>query len=112
MTIAISNLTTPQMEGNRRKVRGTITFDASYPTGGEALTLRSIGLDVLEDLTFSNEYASATTTYQVKWNKSATAPLLLAFMGDNNNAADGPLIEAANATDLSALVVRFEATGF
>lgn len=112
MAIAISALTIPQMEGNRRKVRGTITFDSSYPTGGEALTLKTIGLDVLEDLTVSNEYASATGTYQVKWNKSATAPLLLAFMGDNNNASDGPLIEVASTTDLSALVCRFEATGF
>ena len=28
---------------------------------------------------------------------------VLAYMGDNNNASDGPLIEVANTTDLSAV---------
>jgi predicted secreted Zn-dependent protease len=109
MAIAISNLTVPQMEGNRRKVRGTVTFDNSYVTGGEPLTLKSIGLDVLEDLVVDNPQASATTSYVITWNRSATAPTLKVHGGAASGVA---LAEVANTTDLSALVCRFEATGF
>ena len=109
MAIAISALTRPQMEGSRRKVRGTITFDSSYPTGGEALTLKTIGLDVLEDLVISGQSASSTTSYVVVWDRSATAPKLKVHGGAASGVA---LAEVTNTTDLSALVVRFEATGF
>lgn len=95
-----------QYEGTKRVVRGTITFDSSYPTGGEAVTVASLGLVKLEDLTLSGDDG-----YVLRWNRSASSPLILAYMGDNNNASDGPLIEVANTTDLSAVVTRFTAVG-
>jgi hypothetical protein len=102
----------PRLLGNRKVVTGTVTFDSSYPTGGESITLIQLGLSALQNLDVTNEYGSSTTAYMVTWNKSATAPKLFAYMGDNNNASDGPFIEVANTTDLSALVCRFEATGW
>jgi len=98
--------------GNRRYVTGSVTFDSSYPTGGESLPLTALGLNVLENLDITNVAAASTTNHVVAWNKSQTAPLLLAFYGDNNNASDGNLIQVPNTTDLSATVCRFAATGW
>ncbi len=39
--------------GNRRAIEGTITFDSSYPTGGESLTAANIGLGVLKRIQFN-----------------------------------------------------------
>ena len=40
--------------GNKRAVNGTITFDSSYPTGGESLTPANIGLGVIDSITFNH----------------------------------------------------------
>lgn len=40
--------------GSKRAVSGTLTFDASYPTGGESLTPANIGLGVIERITFNH----------------------------------------------------------
>lgn len=102
----------PRLLGNRRVVTGQVTFDASYPTGGESLPLSALGLAALENLSITNVAAASTTTQVIAWDKSKTAPLLLAFYGDNNNASDGNLIQVPDTTDLSATVARFEATGW
>lgn len=39
------------VEGPRRKSRGTLAFDSSYPTGGESLTAADVGLRVIERVT-------------------------------------------------------------
>lgn len=38
----------PQVAGTKRVVRGTVTFDSSYPTGGEAFTAANVGLMAIE----------------------------------------------------------------
>lgn len=83
-----------------------ITFDSSYPTGGESLTRQDLGMDsevlmVLPQL--------GDTGYVVLYDR--TNSKLMAYMGDNNNASDGPLIEVANTTDLSTLDVRLLVIG-
>jgi hypothetical protein len=47
--------------------------------------------------------------YVFVWDK--TAGKVVAYWGDNNNAADGPGVEVPNATDLTAVVARFRAEG-
>ena len=86
--------------GTRWLVTGTISFtgDTSYPTGGEAFTPSQVGLYTLDDISIRN----TNSGYMPVWNGSKTAPKLMVFYGDNNNASDGPLIEVPNATDLSA----------
>ena len=42
------------VDGHQYRVKGTIDFDASYPTGGEALTAANIGLRVIDDIEFTN----------------------------------------------------------
>lgn len=100
----------PRLLGNRRVVTGSVTFDASYPTGGESITLIQLGLSALQNLDVTN--SASEGAFVIAWNKDVNDPVLSAFMGDNNNASDGPFIEVADTTDLSALVCRFEATGW
>lgn len=91
--------------GPKTIIRGTMAFDASYPTNGEAFLKSQIGLATIDRLIifpsagYTFEYDSAAVKVKVYW-------------GDNNNAADAPAVEVANTTDLSALtLVPFEAVG-
>jgi hypothetical protein len=102
----------PVTFGNTRRVRGVATFDNSYPTGGEPLTAQQLGLTFLRELVPTTGRLGTGSAYAVAWNRSTSAPTIQAFYGDNNNAADGPLIEAPATTDLSTLVVPFEAIGY
>jgi hypothetical protein len=72
----------------------TITMDATYPAGGEAI-------DAVGDIGYLTVWFSgpSTTGYIGKWD--ATNQKIKVFYADNNNAADGPLIENATA-DISA----------
>lgn len=102
---------TPTMRrsvGNKAEVSGTLAFDNSYTTGGLAFTLASVGLSALDELRLQ----PPITGYVPVWDGSTSAPKVMAFYGDNNNAADGPLIEVPNATNLSTVTnVRFTAIG-
>lgn len=95
----------PEVPGNRKVVHGTVTFDSSYPTGGEAVSLADLGLnrlDWLETLT--------TDGYVPAWDGSVSAPKIKLFWVDTT--VDGAaLAEVASTTDASAVVVRFRATG-
>jgi len=97
-----------RMSGNQRQVIGTITFDASYPTGGLAITPGQFGLTAITDV----KVAGGTSGYHVFWNRSTTAPTLQVFQGDNANVAAAPGIQVPNATNLSTLVVDIEVMGY
>jgi hypothetical protein len=75
-----------------------IAFDASYTTGGLALTKAQLGFSKAPDWVeispkqgYTFEYVPATEKVKV-------------YQGDNTNVAAAPGIEVANATNLSALV--------
>ena len=87
--------------GNKRLVFGTIAFDSSYPTGGEALTATNLGLDKIDHITFTSDIV------QCYW----ASDLLLAYYGDNDNAADAEFVQVASADDISAANVSFFAIG-
>jgi hypothetical protein len=77
---------------------GTVLMDSSYPTGGEAVTFTDV------------EYIHAllpfpTAGYVGEWDKANGK--LKVYRGDNDNAADAPLVEVANAVDLSAVTFTF-----
>lgn len=82
--------------GSLRAVVASVAFDNSYPTGGESIAASKFGLGKIEFL-----IAQSTGGYIFAWDNANSK--LLAYYGDNNNAADGPLIEVPNATDLAAL---------
>jgi hypothetical protein len=99
-----------QVWGSRRVKLVTLAFDSSYPTGGEALptgtTTAKFGLSKV-DFVIIPTSAGYTFAYDYTNDK------ILAYYGDNNNAADGPAIEVPNTTDLSALTsVRAFVVGY
>jgi len=92
---------------DRESIRvGTIAFDSSYPTNGEALAASDLNLRGIAFLLVSPK-SGYVFEYDYSGNK------LKAYYGDNNNAADGPLIEVPNTTDLSTLTgAKFIAIGY
>jgi hypothetical protein len=105
MAASVSVTYGPEVPGNRKVVHGTVTFDSSYPTGGEAVSLANLGLnrlDWLECLT--------TDGFVPAWDGSTSAPKIKLFWVDTT--VDGAaLAEVTATTDASAVVVRFRATG-
>jgi hypothetical protein len=94
-----------EVPGTRREVRGTITFDSSYATGGEAVTLTQLGLTRLDWLT-----VNTTDGHVPAWDGSTSTPKVKLFWVDTTT--DGaPLAEVPSTTDVSAVVVRFHAVG-
>ena len=86
---------------------GTITFDDSYPTGGEAITAANLNFSG----GITNLIAEPSLGgYVPVWDK--TNSKIKVLYGDYNNSADGPLIEVPNAADLSTVTVRFIAFGY
>jgi hypothetical protein len=94
--------------GRQNVVTKIVTFDASYPTGGESLTPADLGLAQIDILLVSvvseGVHAGAVVQYDY------TAKKLKVFV-EEAVAAGGVLLEIANATDLSALKVRVLAIG-
>ena len=66
MALTIGNLIVSN-GGNKRRVTGTLDFDSSYPTGGEALTAANVALSVIDSIqvhpksgyTFDYDYTNA-----------------------------------------------------
>lgn len=63
-----------QFEGTKKVVRGLVTFDSSYPTGGEAITLADLGLTRLDDL-----HVESDDGVMLEWNRSTSAPKIKAY---------------------------------
>lgn len=95
----------PEVPGSRKESFGTITFDSSYPTGGEAFTPADFGLSRLDFL-----YVSGATGYVATWDGSTSAPKVLLY---RQTAATGALVEVPNATNLTSpqVTCRFRAVG-
>ncbi len=120
LTITIKSLT---VIGNKRSSTGYIAFDSSYPTGGESLVPRNIGLSVIDSISFEPNsgyffqydytnkkvkvyYPTASHTHTENTAASYTQNATTA----SSSAAAGS--EVANGTNLSALTnVRYEAIG-
>lgn len=103
MAVSVALTTGPEVPGSRKEVTGAITFDSSYLTGGEAVTLAQLGLSRLDFL-----QVAGGTGYLATWDGSTSAPKVLLY---RQTAATGALVEVPNATDVSTVVVRFRALG-
>jgi hypothetical protein len=76
----------------------TLTFDSSYAAGGYAVTPANFGLDEILAM-FSNVGSGYLAEYDAANGK------VKVLIGDYNNAADGPLIEAASSASLGSISV-------
>jgi hypothetical protein len=105
MAASVSIVTGPEVPGNRKFVTATVTFDSSYATGGEAISLTSLGLNRLDFM-----WAVTQDGYVPSWDGSSTAPKVKLFWVDTTT--DGAaLAEVPSTTDVSAVVVRIFAFG-
>lgn len=92
-----STILKKRVPGNRREVVGTVTFDNSYPTGGEAWVAETAtGLSTID-------YIHFTPVNGYTFQRNAAGTLLLAYVSGGT--------EVANLTDLSAITTRFVAVG-
>jgi len=71
------------------------TFSSSYTTGGESFDFKGLDHPGYVLLAFPKG------GYVFEWDPAAKK--IKAYYGDNNNAADGPLIEVAAAVNVGAI---------
>lgn len=93
----------PEVPGSRKETYGTITFDSSYATGGEAFTPAEFGLNRLDFL-----LVSGANGYVAAWDGSTSAPKVLLY---RQTAATGALVEVPSTTNVSTVTCRFKAIG-
>lgn len=102
MALTVSNLDF-SVAGDKRRTIGQITFDSSYPTGGEALTPQQIGLGTILWMDVENPVSATPTTRMSTFDH--TNGRFLVFTSSDGN-------EVANGTNLSAFSAKFEAVGW
>lgn len=105
LTIAVKS---KQDVGNGEIVVADITFDTSYPTGGEPLTAKDLGFRVgseLWDVQTSQEGVRA-----FEWEQDANLKHTGKFLAYEEDGG-GVLAEVADTTNLSAVTVRVSARG-
>jgi hypothetical protein len=87
------------VEGSVKNWYGTVTFDSSYPTGGEVVTAASVGMQtVLQAFPVPNTAMSRLVTF----NPSTKALVLFTALST----------EAANASDQSTITVPVHFIGY
>lgn len=79
-----------------------VTFDASYPTGGEVITPANMGMRARIDTVIGGASPYGAGAYVIQYD--ASGPYLKAI-----SVADGA--EAGDTTDLSAMTVNVIAIG-
>ena len=85
--------------GDRTFVAATVTFDSSYPTGGEAITPANFGLFSHIDWVLTNKPDVATK--EVWWDRANSKLMILA-----EDAVSGIEAQAGNTSDQSAVDVE------
>lgn len=109
MALSIDN-TTARSEDvwGRHKVRNvTVTFDDSYPTGGEAFAPADVGLAEFTQILISEDASG----YVVQYDYTAEKLVAYGVQQDADGATSDPLDEVDDETDLSAVVVRITCIG-
>lgn len=81
----------------------TVTFDSSYPTGGEAIAASDFGMTRIIFISV-NAASSASATKSVAWDQ-ANSKLMVYTDG-------GTPAEASDASDQSALTVQLAVFGY
>ena len=98
--------------GDRKEVVADVTFDSSYSIGGEAITAANLGFDLeIKHIVCGVARSPLATDLAVVLDFDKANLKLVAFWGDNANAAAAPLVEVPNTTNLSAYTARVVAKG-
>ena len=90
--------------GNRRVWRGTITFDSSYPTGGEAVAASDFEFNLTVDHVAVGSCDDAK--YHAAWDQTNSKIIL--YVEDGTSGIEA---QCGSTSDQSAVKVTVEATG-
>jgi hypothetical protein len=87
--------------GNKKKRTVTVTFDSSYPTGGEALTAATLGVSgrTLIEVIPHGVFRNTDATLGIVVSYDYTNSKLVAYWGNAGTASGLP--EVTDTTDLS-----------
>ena len=103
MALSVSN-TVATVRGTQKCWPGTVTFDSSYPTGGESFAPADIGFIV-----FDRVEVDSTDGFVFEYD--AANEKIIAYWVDTTT--DGAaMAEVAAATDLSAAVANVTVYGY
>lgn len=91
--------------GNKKVIVADVTFDSSYPSGGESLTASTLGLSKVQYVAEGVTDTGYVTRYDYTNSK------LQAFDSDYSTSTDGPLQETG-ATNLATSDVRLLIIGY
>lgn len=97
VTNAAANTPLSSVIGDHREFHGRITFDSSYPTGGEVLTPAEVGLTRIDHV----QVSARGGTEVVVWDHVNSKLQIF--------TADG--VEATNASNQSAIVCHITVRG-
>lgn len=106
MAVSVSATRTDTVGRYTKYTTGTITFDSSYATGGEALLPTDVGLSSKVEFISVSPAAGYIFEYDYSANK------VKAFNPTSDAAAPTVAKEVANATNLSTVVARYIAFGY
>lgn len=102
MAVTLSGLDF-SVAGDKRRTIGTVTFDSSYPTGGEVITPQQVGLGTILDMDIENPVSPTPTTRMCTFDHTNLKFML--FTSSDGN-------QVANGTDVSTFSAKFEAVGW
>lgn len=107
MSLTIANVDSRSEDVfGRHKVRIVeVTFDGSYPTGGEDFTPANVGLAQFDLVSVSPD-ADSTGGYVVQYDYVAEKLVVFGVQQDADAAVTDPLDEEDDTVDLSGLTVR------
>ena len=101
MAISVSVVKRTGLVPAGRCVVADVTFDSTYPAGGEPFTPAMFGLDRIDFIACEPAFGSATTAYVCRADHANSKLQLY----NSNGAAPAALLETATANQ-SATVVR------
>lgn len=91
--------------GRSFRVEFTCTFDSSYPTGGEPLVARDLGVTAIRSVKERGD--GAPSGYSYGYDRANEK--LIVHRYDYDNTADGPTVQVADATNLASVTAKLEA---
>lgn len=110
MALTVSNVDSFSQDvwGRHKVAIVEVTFDSSYPTGGESFVPNDVGLAEFSVVTFSPD---ASPAYQFAYDYSAEKILVFGVQQDADAAVTDPFDQEDNAADLSTVTIRVVCVG-
>lgn len=110
LTVATTNRNAQAVSlGNLRARLVTVTFDSSYPTGGEAFAPADVGLS---EFAFVGVSIDGAPGYVVAFDYGTNKLMVFGVEQDADAAVTDPLDEENATADLSTLVIRVLCIGY